>query len=218
MSEKQAKRKKRESAENSAAVSKDKSSILANIITVFIILAVLCLGVYAVGSKYMNNSSSETADNTHESDTVADYIAENGMTFDEFKAEYGLEDNSGITEDTAVESAASSMTLDNYAKYTDTTLEELKSQYGLGDDVPDTTLWQDAMEYMTTGTVAHNIVGVDFDTLKSQMGLPDSVTEDTLWSETRSIMSELYQQNEAEHNENSEDSAETPATDEAAGE
>lgn len=217
MSEKQAK-KKRAAAEQPVAKAKDKSSVLANVIIVLVILAVLGLGAYAVGSKYMNNSSSETADNTQNSETVADYIAKNDMTFDDFKAEYGLADNADITEDTIAEAAASSMTLDNYAKYSGTTLEELKAQYGLGDDVPDTTLWQDAMMYMTTGVVANQIVGVDFDTLKAQMGLPDSITEDTLWSETRSVMSELYQQNEAEHNESSENNAETPAENESAGE
>lgn len=221
MSEKKAKKNKRAAAEQTVKVPADKSTILANVIIVFVILAVFGLGAYAVGSKYIkNNAASTDSANEAQTTTVADYIAEKGITFDEFKSEYGLEDSSDITEDSNVNSATGEMTLANYAKYADTTLEELKSQYGLGDDVPDTTLWQDAMSYMTTGVVGQNFFGADFETFKTQMGLPDSITADTPWSETQSVMSELYQQQQAAQDQSgdAQNAAEEPAATEAAGE
>ena len=62
--------------------------------------------------------------------------------------------------------------------------------------------------------------GADFETFKTQMGLPDSITADTPWSETQSVMSELYQQQQAAQDQSgdAQNAAEEPAATEAAGE
>lgn len=199
MSERQVKKDKKNAGEIRVKAPVDKSAILANVIVTIVILAVLGLGVYAVGSKYMENRAAQGNQQTEqEQPTVADFIAEKGITFEEFKTEYGLEGDEEVTEESIMGAVAAKFTLENYAKYTDTTLEELKTQYGLGDDVPNTTTWQDAMSYMTTGVIAQNFFGMDFETFKTQMGMPDSITADTLWSETEAVMSEIAAQQAAE--------------------
>lgn len=217
MSERQAKREKKSVSEVKIKAPADKLTIFINVIVAIVILAVLGLGVYAVGSKYkeMHPSAKTT--------TVADFIADKGITFEEFKSEYGLEGDEEVTEKSDMNAVSAKFTLENYAKYTDTTLEELKAQYGLGDDVPNETTWQDAFSFMPVGIVAQNMFGTDFETLKTQMGLPETVTAETPWSEVQTIMSELSQQNNGEVPEDgsdadSADEGISDGSDEAVGE
>lgn len=221
MSEKRAKQRKKDSVDVKKVRHVDRSSILMNTIVTVVILAVLGLGVYAVGSKYMERRAAEGG-NAEQQQTVADFIKEKGMTFDEFKTEYGLADDEEISEEMTMSQVSGKLTLENYAKYADTTTEELKAQYGLGEDVPNTTVWQDAISYMTTGVVAQNFFGSDFETFKTQMNVPDTITADTPWRETQAIMEEISRQ--AAENQETPDAqseqtdADAPAADEALGE
>ena len=198
MSERQVKKDKKNIGEIKIKRPVDKTTVLINVIVTIVILVVLGLGVYAVGSKYMENHAADTQSEQAQT-TVADFIAEKGITLDEFKTEYGLEGDEDVTEESNMSAVSGKFTLENYAKYTDTTLEDLKAQYGLGDDVPNTTTWQDAISYMTTGVVAQNFFGMDFETFKTQMGLPDTVTAETPWSDAQNVLNEISQQQTAEN-------------------
>lgn len=171
-----------------------------NAIIAIVIAVVLGLGIYAVASTYIANHPKE-----EQAPTVADFIKDNDLSFDEFKTEYGLTE-AEISEDDAIETVSMSMTLENYAKYADMTLDELKTKYQLGDDVAADITWQEAVNFMPTGVVAENFFETDFDTFKTQMGLTDEITADTLWSETNEIMNEVYSQENAESEEAEENS------------
>ncbi len=196
MSERQAKKNRKTVDQTPVKGPKNKASILMNVIIWVVVVAVLGLGVYAVGSKYIAKYQEQKAQEV-QTITVADVMAEEGITLEEFKTEYGLEADEEVTEESDMNMVASKFTLTNYAKYTGVTIEELRAQYGLGDNVADTTIWADAMPYMTTGVVAQNFFNVDFETLKTQLGFPEEITEDTLWSETDAIMSALYAEQQA---------------------
>lgn len=197
MGERQVKKNRKNQNDMMPKRKASKTEVITNIVIAVVIVGVLGLGVYAVGSRYMENHPADSVV-SEQSQTIGDYIAEKGITLDEFKTEYGVSE--GITESTAVEEVVAGFTLENYAKYLDITLDELKSQYGLGDDVPNTIVWQDAIAYMRTEAVAQNFGNTDFETFKAQMGLPDDITADTPWSETEAVISEMSQQSAEEDN------------------
>lgn len=208
MGERQVKKSRKNHEEVKPKHTAGKADVITNAVIAVVIAGVLGLGVYAVGSKYIERHASDNAAQTAQNQpTVADYIAEKGMTFDEFKSEYGITDES-VTESSLINEVTANLTLDNYAKYSDMTLDELKSKYGLGNDVPESTLWQDAIGYMTTGTVAQNFGGTDFETFKTQMGLPDTITEATPWSETEAVLTQMSQQAQASSGDNAASTAE----------
>jgi len=200
MSERQAKRNKKiAETVGEVKVKKNKSSVLFNVIVTLLVLAVLGLAVYAVGTKYADKFAAQKAQEAAtETTTVADFIAEKGISFDEFKTEYGIEDAEDVTEETDMNYVAGKLSLENYAKYSDMTLEDLKAQYGLGEDVAADTTWADAINFMTTGVVAQQMYGVDYETFKTSMGLPEEINENTPWSETVEIMNALMEQQQAE--------------------
>lgn len=211
MGEKQVKRNRKGTAKVSMPKKRaDKATVITNIIITVVILAVFGLGAYAVGTKYYEKWK---ASQPVPEKTVADFIGEQGITFEEFKTQYGIAaDDAEVTEESAIDAVAYKFSLDNYAKYTGTTVEELKTQYGLGEDVPNTTSWQDAMNLMPTGTYVQNFFGMDFESFKTQMGMPEEITAEMTWGETSEIMNALVaEQQAAAEAESAETATDAPA-------
>ncbi len=164
-----------------------------NAVFIIIVVAVLALGVYAAGTKLYNlhqDSASETTETTTPS-TVEELAEENGMTVDEFKAEYGLADD--VTGDTALDEVYGTMTVANYAKLsgedTETFLEE---NYLTGIVTGDATMDEAQEAYMQL-PVSTIYSEDDLADAKSTYGITDDeMTDDMTLSEFNDLISEKY--------------------------
>lgn len=188
MSERQAKKSRKNIGEaREVKKQKDKASIIVNVIATILVVAVLGLGVYAIAPKYI---AEYQANKEAQPKTVSDFLSEKDITMEEFRAEYGIGEETEVKKDDEIDSLALNFTLENYAKYQGMTADELKAKYELGDaDV--TMAWKDAMLLVKTGNVAKEMGFADFETFKTQVQLPDTVTENTPWGETIDIMNAM---------------------------
>ena len=230
MSERQA-RKERKGVSEAQVQKKpvDKVMLSINIILTVVVVAVLGLGAYAVAPTFKAKIEQRQAEKAAAQEqaqaqaeaqkTVADYIAEKGITFDDFKAEYGLTENQDVTEETPVEALSWQFSIENYAKYNEKTVEELKAENGLGDDVDNTITWNDATNLMTVATVAEKLSGMDFETFKTSMGLPEDITAESKWGDVVAIMQAQQEAAaQAQTEATAESTADSQTETEAAGE
>ncbi|MBQ7793276.1 MAG: hypothetical protein IJ366_02030, partial [Clostridia bacterium] len=145
MSERQAKKLRKEQPEVKKAAVK-KSSAGANAIFAVIIVAFLAVGGYAVVNHYQVNNPKQPS-------TVEDFAEEAGITTEEFLAKYGLDANEEINGDTDIYTAMNAMTVAKYAEYNGTTVEALAEEYAFSSDVTADTLWSDAQMYVPMSKV-----------------------------------------------------------------
>lgn len=108
---------------------RSKGDTIVNIVITVVIIAVLALAIYAIADKFKPDIY-----------TLSEAAAEQGMTVEDFSAEYGIENSDA---DADMNEIVNNMSLENYAKLSGTTYDELVAQGGLPEGVtPETTVSQ----------------------------------------------------------------------------
>lgn len=187
MSERRAKRERKEVVPEAAA-KKSKGSILFNVIVVLVVVAVVAVGGYASYEKIRAEM-----DEASGVQTIEQIAAEQDMTADEFLAKLGLED-SGLKASSKSDKLAEVMTIKSFALYNDLDVAELKSMYGL-EALDDNTLWSEAQMKIPMSKVAETEYGISFEEFAVQNNLPAEITGDMTQGEALEI---IQNQNTAE--------------------
>ena len=100
---------------------RSKADTIVNVVITIVVVAVLALAIYAVADKFKPDIY-----------TLSDAAAEQGMTLEEFSAEYGIE---GAEADADMNDVVNNMSLENFAKLSGTTFDELVAQGSLPEGV-----------------------------------------------------------------------------------
>ncbi len=192
MSERNAKKTKKE---NVMPVSKPKKSTgekVFIIVTIVIMLVVVGLGGWAVADKVIKEKALETPTTETENPyvvTVGQIALEEGLSVDDFLKKVGLE-NSGLTEESTSDELFEVMTVAGFAAFEEMEVDEFKKKYKI-EDVADDTVWVEARGSITMGTLAE-IEGVSFEEFAQGMGFPPEITAETTQDEYEKILSEVY--------------------------
>ena len=188
MSERQVKKQRKDQPENQTHRKKaDKPTVIFNTILVILIVVVVGLGVYAVGKEYLKNNPSQSEEQTTQ--TVSEYVQENGTTVEDFIATYGL-DAETVTGDTDMATACGMMTLEKFAEFSEMTVDEIKTQYGLGENVTNEMTWQEAQGYVPVSKVIEMSGGTYEDFLAGYGLTEEELPADTIWNDAIGIISE----------------------------
>ncbi len=108
---------------------RSKADAIVNTVITIVIIAVLALAIYAIADKFKPDIY-----------TLSEAATEQGMTVEEFSAEYGIE---GAEADADMNEIINDMSLENYAKLSGTTYDEMVAQGGFPEGVTaDTTVAQ----------------------------------------------------------------------------
>lgn len=198
MSERQARKLRKKTAEEPAKKN-GKGSAGGNAVIALVVAAFIGLGAYAVASNY--KAKNPTDDSVQQSQTVAQYAEEKGITTEEFIAQYGLED-SDVNADTDINTAVSEMTVEGFAEFSEKSVDEIKEEYSLGDEVTADMNWTDAQGYIPIGVMVQNM-GMEYSDFLSNYSLTEEeLPEDTIWNDAMSVLQEasekLSEQNAAE--------------------
>lgn len=203
MSERQARKLRKAPAEDSAGHKKGKSSAGLNAIIALVIVVFLGLGAYAVTANFKakaptgDSSADSTATQTQ---TVSQYAEEQGMTAEDFLAQYGL-DGSDVTADTDMNTAVSEMTVEKYAEFSGKTTDEVKDEYKLGKDVTADMKWSDAQGYIPIGKMLENS-GMSYDDFLANYDLTSKdIPEDMKWNDAMPILQEAAAKKQAQSDE-----------------
>lgn len=213
MSERQSRIKRKNEPEK--VEKKSKGSAVMNTVITLIIVVFLGLAGYAL----KDNIKALLPEKPVKETTVADIIKEKDMTLEEFLTEYGLGEDSEVTEETTEAVFQSKLTVANYAKYEGKTAEELLEEYGI-EGAEDDMLWTDAYGLMPMGKYAEQM-GMTFEDLQSQGFLPEGVTETTTLNEAQEMLeaeqaaAEAAEAEVAEAEETEEETEETGETEES---
>ena len=100
---------------------RSKADTIVNIIITVVVVAVLALAIYAIAEKFKPDIY-----------TLSDAATEQGMTVEEFSAEYGIE---GADADADMNDIVNNMAVENFAKLSGTTFDEMVAQGGLPEGV-----------------------------------------------------------------------------------
>lgn len=157
-----------------------------NIIIVSVIIIVLGLGGYAVGTKISENLKNRV-DEPEQTYTLQNVAVANGMTVDQYLAEYGVTDQE-FTGETSFAEVANKMTLENYAKAQGIDVATLREEYVLPDSVSNDTVMETAQLEMPARIACGG--EEQFQNMKTQYGLDESITGDTRWGDVLPIMQE----------------------------
>lgn len=213
MSEKQAKRNRQAAPEQEQVkVKKSAGQIWTNVGIGVVVAGFLVLAGFALKPTVQTMFENYKASQPVETVTVESYAKEQGMTADEFLAEYGLTDNENVTKETAIDSAKFNMSLENFAKFSDMTVDDFRANYGLegNEEVTNDMTYLDVVNSMKAGAVVKDM-GLDFETFKTTYGMPDTVTETMTWGEVNAIAEAIYAQ-AAEATSAAEDTADAADT------
>lgn len=175
MSEKQAK-KERKNTPETTPVAKKSIFTPINIVIAVVIVAVLALGAWATYDKILESRPAPQ--------TVGTAAETDGLSVEEFLEKCGLSD-AGFDADTEMEEFFEAYTVANHAKYEGLSVEELLEKYGFA-DMPEDTLWQDATKKIKMSVMAE-LEGYEFEEYKTMVGLPDEVTADTTYEDALAI-------------------------------
>lgn len=190
MSERRAKRERKEFEASKVVVKKkDHSKVISNLIIVVVIAAVAGLGVFATWDSIVTvfERPSDVVSEQQPARTVAMVAEEKGTTAEELLAKCGLAE-SGLTAESTEDELYSKFTIESYAKFEDKTVEDLKAENGI-EDLANDTLWMDATMKIPMGVVAEQS-GATFEEFATQNGLPSEITAETTYEEALSIMQE----------------------------
>lgn len=154
-------------------------SKMTNCIIVILIIVFAALGVIAVYPKIAENRKTNAILNGEAEQTV-EYMANNqGMSVEDFLAQYGLSTNDGITGESTETDMVNNMSIENYLSYTGETqtADELIAQVNMQDKVTKDSKWTDFMNILSTAQAVDVVGGEEaFNQLKEQYGLGDDVT------------------------------------------
>lgn len=195
MSEKHAKRERKDLAATKPVVEKKNTgAMLSNIVVILVVAAVAGLGIFATWDKIVTVfTPSETQ--TGQVQTIADVAESEGMTAEELLEKCGMTEL-GLTGESTADELYSSFTIESYAKYEDKTPEELKAENGI-EDLPNDTNWVDASMKIPMSVMAEQS-GMSFDEFAAQNGLPEEVTADMTYEDAMTVMQEHSAEHEAE--------------------
>ena len=134
MSERQAKLRRKNQDTKEVAKKKSKSDVVFNIVIVLLVVAVVGLGGWAVGTKYVQDAqmaSTQTEGEEQAPVTIKQYAEAMGITTGQFMTEFGLDNNENINPETQMNDAIG---------YTGSTLEDAIKNFGLDAGVKGDTL------------------------------------------------------------------------------
>lgn len=195
MSEKQAKRMRKEMAENKPEVKAAPRKIWPKLVAIAVIIAVAGLGAYATRDKLAALIPQPEAPVI---ETIADVAESEGITVDELLAKCGMTEL-GFTAETSAEELYSAFTIESYAKFEDKTPEEVKKDFAI-EQLANDTLWQDAMMKVPMGIVAQQL-GTTFEEYVEMNGFPEEITEDMPYEEALALWQEKLAAEAPETNE-----------------
>lgn len=179
-----------------------KSDKVLNLILCVVVVVILAVGVYATYGKIATNVKDKAIQEGREQATVEYLARQADLDIADYLAQYGLELNDTITEDTTESDMMDNMTLENYLKYNggEQTAEEVLEGTKLTDKATKDTLWKDFLPMAP----AVSIVGDEatFNQLKEQYGFDN---DDITWGELEELI-----QSKQEEQGNSAEATEAP--------
>ncbi len=185
MSERRAKRNRKEAATEVKKKSGAPSKAIANIVVSVVIAAVAAVGIYASYNKIKSEAPVSTAAAGQQTQTVADLAEEKGIPAEELLKKCGMTD-AGLTAESDANDMYAQFTIDSFAKYEDKTADELKAEYGI-ESLDNGTNWQEAQMSAKMGKIAE-MSGMSFEEFAEQNGLPAEITKDTTYQGALEIM------------------------------
>lgn len=184
MSERQAKKLRKEQVNETVKKSADKGKIIFYVISAVVILGFAGLAGYSIGKEIKSAKNVETAAQTEtatpDTSTLGGYAEAMGMTYDDMVAKYGL-NAENFTADMPTDQAMNLFTLENIAAMSEKDIETFKTEMGLPADV-DTTI---PNTELSTG-IMMKVSGYPF-TLEElrEYGLAAEITEETKWADAQ---------------------------------
>ncbi len=181
MSEKRAKKLRKEQPQETARAMK-KSGAGFNVILALIIVAAIALGGYVIYNQYkINNPSTDP-------ETVADRAKTEEITVEEFLAKYGLEANEEVKADTELAVASGYMTVEKYAELEGMTVDELRAEFGIVDEAGNDMTMNEAQSYVPISKVLE-MAGMDYESFLQMYGLTaEQVPQDMLYKDAEPII------------------------------
>lgn len=179
-------------------------AVVGGIVAVLVIAVVILALIFGIRYKdYINTINNENINTVSDSSTevsnkynnqgyvdvsgrtVEEVAEEEGMSLDEFLAQYNLP--ADMPGDTTESAAYNNIPFSKMAETYDMGTEELKELFQLPDKVTGDTPWGEALDQATLGAY----VGVDeLEEFKEYYGLSDEVTANTLWGDVRKTVEE----------------------------
>lgn len=185
MSERQAKKIRKQGVAEPQKKKADKSKVIFNIIAVVLILAVAALAAYAISKEIKPQQETNVTQTNIDTSTLAGYAESMGMTFEEMVTNYGL--NTEIfTADMSSEEASKLFTLENIAAMSEKDIETFKTELGLPADV-DTTVANS--ELSTEVMMKVNGYPYTVEDLR-EYGLSTDITGETRWADAMDAVNE----------------------------
>lgn len=185
MSERQAKKIRKQGVAEPQKKKADKSKVIFNIIAVVLILAVAALAAYAISKEIKPQQETNVTETNIDTSTLAGYAESMGMTFEEMVTNYGL--NTEIfTDDMSSEEASKLFTLENIAAMSEKDIETFKTELGLPADV-DTTVANSEL----SAEVMMKVNGYPY-TVEDlrEYGLSADITGETRWADAMDAVNE----------------------------
>ena len=183
MSERQAKKIRKEQTTEVVKKKADKGKIMFYVISTVVVLGFAGLAGYSI-SQEIKSANVETAAQTEtatpDTTTLSGYAEALGMTFDDMVTKYGLNAET-FTPDMLTEDAMNLFTLENFASMSEKDIETFKTELELPADVqtniPNTEL--------STG-VMMKVNGYPY-TIEQlrEYGLAAEITEETKWADAQ---------------------------------
>ncbi|MEE0944404.1 MAG: hypothetical protein UIM24_03010 [Clostridia bacterium] len=186
MSEKRAKKLRKEQPQEAVRVAK-KSGSGFNAILALIIVAAIALGGYVIHNQYKVNHPST------DPETVSDRAEAEGISIDEFLAKYGIDAVEDVDANTEMAAAAGYMTVEKYAEFEGITVDELKANYGFSADVTNDMVMNDAQGYIPISKAAESM-GIEYAQLLQMYGLTEAeLPQDMLFKDAKPILEAAQQ-------------------------
>ena len=181
MSERKAKKIRKEQVAEPVAKKKEKKNILFNVVSVVLVLAFLGLGAFAVVSDMDFGKDTETStDANAEITTLGDYAGSIGISYEQMAEQYGFSPDT-FNKDMLVNDAVNLFTIEHIAKMNNQDVNEFKETLGIPEDVK-----TDVPSKDLSTEVMMKLNGYQ-DTLEElrEYGLSEDITEETPWGETQ---------------------------------
>lgn len=196
MSERQAKKVRKQAVAEPQKKKADKSKVIFNIIAVLVVLAFAGLAGYAISgvikdaqSEVTSSTEASTEASNVDTSTLKGYAESMEMTYEEMAEKYGL-DAAVFNADMATEEAANLFTIENFAKMNEKDTEAFISELGLPADVQTNVA---NTELSTDVMMKINGVPYTLEELK-EYGLSADITAETKWADAQeSVMTAASQ-------------------------
>ena len=181
MSERKAKKIRKEQVVEPVAKKKEKKNILFNVVSVVVIIAFLGLGAFAVVSEmdFGENTTTSTNENV-DIQTLGDYAESIGISYEEMAEQYGLLEDT-FNKDMLVNDAVNLFTIEHMARMNNQQLDAFKEEWGIPADVKTDVASKDL-----DTEIMMKLNGYE-DTLEDlrEYGLSENITEKTPWGEAQ---------------------------------